>query len=102
MEYFTTTSSSNYWYGPNGSSGEGNIFTNTKSNASLNCSNRPTASFLAISIVPGLAVLMNLFVLAAVLRKSRKLMRESHIYAHVSSTLIGNVFFSVLALLQVI
>ena len=102
MEHFTATSSYDYRYGPNESSGEGNTFTIAESNASLNCSNRPTASFLAISIVPGLAVLMNLFVLAAVLRRSTKLMRESHIYAHVSSTLIGNVLFSVLALLQVI
>jgi len=66
------------------------------------CASRQQPTFLIFCIFPSLAVLINLTVLAAVLRKAQKLMRQSHVYAHVSSTLVGNALFSVLALLQVL
>ena len=65
------------------------------------CASRHKTSFLVFGLFPGVAVLINLVVLAAVLRKARKLVRQSHVYAHVSSTLVGNLLFSVLSLFQV-
>ena len=85
-------------------SGEGDdmLYAGNASNGVGFCASRQKPSFLIFCIFPSLAVLINLVILAAVLRKSQKLMRQSHVYVHVSSTLIGNVLFSVLALFQVL
>ncbi|CAK8676010.1 uncharacterized protein LOC143458987 [Clavelina lepadiformis] len=68
----------------------------------ITCVSRQTPTFLIFCLFPTMAVFINLVILAAVLRKARKLMRQSHVYLHVSSTLIGNVLFSILALIQLL
>lgn len=65
------------------------------------CVSRQKPAFLVFCLLPSVAILINVVVLVAVLRKTRKLVRQSHVYAHVSSTLIANVLLSVLGLVEV-
>lgn len=67
----------------------------------ISCVSRKKTSFLIFSLLPSLSIAINLFVLLAVLLDSRRLLRQSRVYAHVSSTLVANVAFSVFALVQV-
>uniref|UniRef100_H2Z2K6 G-protein coupled receptors family 1 profile domain-containing protein n=1 Tax=Ciona savignyi TaxID=51511 RepID=H2Z2K6_CIOSA len=70
--------------------------------SNLTCTSRQKPLFLIFCAIPSISIVINVVVLVAVLRKTRKLMRQSHVYAHVNSTLLANVLFSILGLLQLI
>ncbi len=67
----------------------------------IGCAQRHETSFLLFILLPVLAIAVNFFVLFAVLRSYRKLVRRTHVYVHVCSNLCANLVFALLALIQV-
>ena len=65
------------------------------------CSGRHDIKFVFFSLLPVFTVVMNALVLAAVLRSYKRLVRRNHVYVHVISSLVANLVFGVLALIQV-
>ena len=65
------------------------------------CAARHDIKFVFFSLLPVLTVVMNALVLAAVCRSYKRLVRRNHVYVHVISSLVANLVFGVLALIQV-
>jgi len=66
------------------------------------CSGRHDIKFVFFSLLPVFTVVMNALVLAAVLRSYKRLVRRNHVYVHVISSLVANLVFGVLALIQIL
>nr|XP_039259712.1 uncharacterized protein LOC120336168 [Styela clava] len=66
------------------------------------CVSRKTTSFLVFTIIPTVPLFVNVVLLVSVALDSGRLLRQSRVYAHVSSTLLANVIFSALGLVQIL
>lgn len=66
------------------------------------CVSRKQPSFIAFTAIPSIPIVINVGVLIAITMNNRNLRRQSRVYAHVSSTILANVIFSFLALMQIV
>lgn len=66
------------------------------------CESRNDSSFLVYISLPSLVILLNTFVLVAIVRKAKESkVQNVSIFRHVSSTLVANTTFCVFAIVQV-
>ncbi|XP_076811137.1 uncharacterized protein LOC143454626 [Clavelina lepadiformis] len=65
------------------------------------CQSRRTPTFLVFSVLPTLSIVINGFILLAIVLYRHKL-RQNHVYCLVGNTLLTNMIFSLLALYQIL